>query len=180
MGAQPESLTGDALFEWGEEGEHRIARLLMLRGCVVAPLYQYTKSSAPVAMWWSSGKPVTGVLPDLSCWKGGEFFFVEVKRKTRWTLWEGRRETGCDWRLFQQYLRIRQETGVPVWLFFVHEDDGHPKARPTGVYAAPLSRLAPGVRFWDGKNRKTGRRVTEAKALFPSHLLLRVQEPDIP
>lgn len=152
---------------FGEEGEHDVARFLMRRGILVAPVYQFKNHDrAPVALYEADGAAVARVLPDLSCWWQGRAFFAEVKRKTRWTRWNGRRETGFDWRLFREYEAIRARSGVPLFVFFVHEQEP-----PTGVFVGRLARLAPGVRRWDGLNAKTGRRVTKPLALFPSHLL---------
>ena len=139
---------------FGEDGEHLVARFLMSRGVVLSPLYQFQNHDrAPVALWEVDGAQVSGVLPDLACWNKGRAFFAEVKRKTRWVHWEGARETGFDQRLWREYRRIRTQSGVPVWVFFVHEQQ-----EPCGIYLVNIDKKP--SRVWDGRNKRTGRLVS--------------------
>lgn len=159
------SRTFEEALDFGEEGEHLIARRLMQSGIAVAPLYQFQNHDrAPVLLFEVDGEHFSRVLPDLTCWNRRQFF-VEVKRKTRWVNWRpaGRGlETGFDLRLFRNYRVIRNTTGADVWVFFIHEGSA-----PTGVFVAELETLVPLVREWDGKT-PDGREVERNPlALFP-------------
>lgn len=158
----------EALFReklaFGEEGEHAIVRKLVERGCSVAPLYQYQNhEQAPFLLEGFSSR----VLPDATCWGNGKCFFAEVKRKNRWVGpgFINELETGFDLRHFREYSRVAEVTGSEVHLFFVHQT-----REPTGVFTAPLSRIASSVREWDGK-APNGRKVSKPLALFPKSLL---------
>jgi hypothetical protein len=153
-------------FVYGEEGEHAVAGALMRRGLVVHPVYQYENHDSPPMLYTIDGG---FTLPDLMCFGGqSPCMFAEVKRKNQWVRWDGRRETGFNDRLYRKYLKVQELTGLPVWVFFVHD-----KMEPTGVFAAKLDDLAVTYRLWDGTDR-AGRRVTDPMALFDASVLRHV------
>jgi hypothetical protein len=159
-------------FVFGEEGEHVVADILMHRGNVVLPMYQFhNHDRAPSVFWVMDEDILSRPLPDLLVWCGGDRpIFAEVKRKNRWVHWDGRRETGFNQRLYNAYTEIEQRTGCPVWVFFLHE-----RMAPTGLYVAPLAKLAPTLRPWDGRNEKTGAVVERQPiAMFDSAVLTRL------
>jgi hypothetical protein len=169
MGAR--SVNFEDALRFGEEGEHKIGAMLIRRGNVVLPMYQFIRQSAPSA-WASVNGSLEGLtLPDLLCWKD-EQFFAEVKRKTRWVRTDGvseTLETGCERRLLDQYARVSILTSRPVYLFFMHE-----REEPTGVFWGELSRIRSSERIWDGLNAKTGDRVSPPMVLFPFGSLRRI------
>jgi hypothetical protein len=132
---------------YGAEGEHIVANWLLDRGSAVAPLYQYTNhDQAPVILWDDSARRIRCVLPDLHCYRDGAAYFAEVKRKNQW--WHNRPlkclETGMNVRLWHEYRRVREKTGCPVYIFFLHET-----MEPTGLFYGEIEDLAKqGPREW--------------------------------
>lgn len=159
----------DTTFEdalaFGSEGEDAVARWLMRCGVTVLPLYQFKGHEMAPKMYQAEG---TMTCPDLTCFARGAFF-VEVKRKRRWTRWRDRTETGCDLRLWRDYCQVADATRLPVFLFFLHDSGPNP-----GLYYGTTTRLATEVREWDGRHHKTGCRISPPLALFPSTALRRV------
>lgn len=51
--------------------------------------------------------------------------WLEVKRKSKadYTVTKGRYETGIPLRLWNDYLDVQHETGLDVWIMFVHEQE---------------------------------------------------------
>jgi hypothetical protein len=162
---------------FGEEGENLIAQVLINRGVIVSPLYQYEGHSKPPAVYCAEG---TLTHPDLTCWSKGKNFFAEIKRKNRWVEpWarghlpgggerDGRGlETGFNTRLYENYRKVSEQTGAPLWVFFIHE-----RQEPCGVFIARLADLARHARFWDGRSPK-GKYVSKPEVLFPQYTLRR-------
>jgi hypothetical protein len=168
-------------FRFGEEGEHLIGSALLRVGAAVSPLYQFKDHDAAPHLLVADGEVARRVvLPDLTCWKDGRHFFAEVKRKRRWVRWLERRvyngvkrglETGFDLHLWHEYQHVRQATGAPLWVFFLHEPDPKQPEHPTGVFVQELEKLEPHVREWDGTNETNGSRVGQPEALFPAWCL---------
>lgn len=123
--------------QFGEEGEHEVAKFLIDRGVTVLPLYQFNSDQAPVLL--SMNEQI--ISPDLICFKR-EAFMVEVKTKNQWVSYKGRVETGLNKRHFDHYKKIQQMTKKNVYVFFNHKTE-----QPTGFYFAPLNKW---TRFWDG------------------------------
>jgi hypothetical protein len=156
----------DAL-AFGRDGEERVAAKLIRLGFVVSPLYQYEgHKRAPVLLYRLDGAVGCLTHPDLAVF-GKTCCFAEVKRKRRWVDFDRGRglETGCNLGLWQQYLAVGRATGLPVWLFFIHEEQ-----EPTGVFAGQAERLLPHLREWDGLRGTF--RVSKPLALFPRTALL--------
>ena len=149
MGTTPKSFEEYLVF--GEEGEHLVASYLMSKGVTVAPLYQYQRhNTAPFLLSIDSGISKKHILPDLSCYKDGKAFFVEVKRKNQWWVNHlgGFNETGVDARLWEHYKDIALDTKCDVFLFFLHET-----AEPLGLYYGEIKRLAAFCpRLWRSKS----------------------------
>lgn len=152
---------------YGKEGEHAVARKLMACGSLVTPLYQFENHNAPpVALYEVDGIEKSIVLPDLSCFsQDGEAYLVEVKRKTRWVLWDGMYETGFNQRHFDHYMEMVERTKQPCWCFFVHENQ-----EPHGVWYGEIRSIAPHGRRWNGYT-PSGRRVEDPLILFPRDVL---------
>lgn len=174
----------DSALAFGQEGEQLIAAYLLDRGVAVQPLYQFDgHSHAPVILWSADGATARRAAPDLTCWKDGECFFVEVKRKTRWVgakgswRWDSGAprglETGLNDRLYRAYCDIQDRTGAAIWIFFLHETQP-----PLGLYLIELS-VARSVdprgkvaRYWNGRGRG-GQRIEPPEMLFPLEYLER-------
>ena len=111
------------------------------------------------------------VAPDLLCIEPGKSVaWVEAKHKEHWS-WYGVRkrwEGGIDVRDWANYRRLREVSGVPIWIMFlVQSDKPHPsdvkwlpvgKRAPTGLYGIEVAdaqecvRTAPqwarGMAYW--------------------------------
>ena len=151
---------------FGKDGEERVAAKLVQLGFIVSPLYQYEDHKrAPVLFYQLRGAAQTLTHPDLAVF-GKTCCFAEVKRKQRWVDFDHERglETGCDLKLWHQYRLVRRVTGLPVWLFFIHE-----RHEPTGVFIGETEALAAHVREWDGKHGSV--RFSAPLAFFPKSAL---------
>lgn len=128
----------------GQEGEHIIADYLIKKGkMVVFPTYQFAQTHAPFIL----GETGKWKFPDLVVFNNGksvlgEFirfpvFFAEVKTKTNWVHFPTKEtfETGLNTNLYFEYKEIENKTGVPVFIFFIHE-----KEMPGGIYFSRLLR----------------------------------------
>lgn len=154
------------MLAFGQEGEHKIAEMLISKGYTLLSLYQFEGTQHAPYFLNSSGMVVS---PDLVCAKKGRVFFVEVKTKTRWSQNASREiETGIDFRLYNHYLRLYNETNVDLWLVFNHE-----ASEPTGVYAVHINTLY--NRYWDGKHFKTGAYITTPKVFWLYSSLLEIK-----
>jgi hypothetical protein len=164
--------------EFGREGERIVERFLMSRGAMVSPLSQYEKhDKAPVLILQENDAIKKLIHPDLMVFtRDRGVLFAEVKRKNRWVgpFNEGRRdrgqETGFDTYQLEHYARVSDRTGLPLWVFFVHE-----RQPPTGIYAQELAKMLPHLRPWDGRDERTGQiRYPAHMALFPQHCLIKL------
>lgn len=83
------------------------------------------------------GKNAQIVVPDLFGCKAGGSAWFEIKYKSHAdeTFMRARRvdpncplETGIDRHLWQHYLKVRDESGLEVWLVFIHRKEGEVRA----------------------------------------------------
>jgi len=124
--------------QFGEDGEHEVAKILINRGVTLMPLYQYNKEHAPYLL--NVNGNITS--PDLLCFKN-DCFFVEVKTKNQWVEYCGEMETGFDLKHFEDYRKIFETTNKKVYVFFNHKTKD-----PQGIYYIELMKY---TRIWDGK-----------------------------
>ena len=151
---------------FGQEGEHIVASLLIASGSyTILPLYQFLSCSFAPQIYTASGSLTS---PDLVAMKSGKVMFVECKRKRRWIRWNERVETGLNRKHFQAYLELSQVTGIPLFLFFIHEEQ-----EPTGIYAISLCKTG-SMREWNGRNDYTGAYVTKPEVFFASESLTKL------
>lgn len=103
--------------------ERAMGRLLQSRGWWLLNACDYAGGEKAPSLARSDEALIT---PDLLSWRGAESRWVEVKWKQRadqfrngpWLV------TGINRRHWNQYRKVQAETKTPVWLVFVHEDEG--------------------------------------------------------
>jgi hypothetical protein len=145
------------LLAFGEEGEKDVAIYLIGKGVSVLPLYQFTPESAPHILNISK----TYTSPDLTCFKAGRSFFVEVKSKQRWVIdpTNHRTETGCDYRLYKQYLDLSLNLNIDLYIIFNHLNNiefTHINESSNGFFMVNIKTSG---RYWDGVNTKTNKKI---------------------
>lgn len=125
--------------KFGEDGEKEVAIQLIEKGINIMPLYQFTnKDKTPVLLT----KNTQIIAPDLICYYKNKSFFVEVKTKNKWVVSKNYIETGLDYKHYLEYLKIKETTGLPVYLFFNHINE-----KPNGIFYVEISK---NNRYWDG------------------------------
>ena len=137
---------------FGQVVESLIAKWLIAKECMVLPIYEIEddKWKGPRVF----GAKLEAVAPDMLVFRGkGSLFWCEAKRKTRfaWYRKEQRWQTGIDLNHWKHYQGIAVATGIPVWLFFLHEcpkptqadlDGGSDDKCPTGLFGNTLEKLS--------------------------------------
>lgn len=116
-------------FQWGEVFERALSRWLQRQGWGILPVYNYSgaDNNKPPLLEIVDG-PVVGaglVLPDMLGARGGQSQWFEAKRKTHadYTRCTDRLETGFSLRLYRHYCEVEKRSGLPVWVFFGHEEE---------------------------------------------------------
>lgn len=127
--------------QFGKEGEHEVAELLIEKGVTIMPLYQFEETHAPFLV--SQDQKL--ISPDLFCF-GKDAFFVEVKTKRQWVVFRTCVETGLDKRLWDHYKNVKDATGKNIYLVFNHKVE-----EPTGFFFCELEEF---TRVWDGTHGK--------------------------
>lgn len=119
----------------GRQWETAVASWLLSRGWRLMP--DYAGDNTAGAPKLRGGKEGT-VLPDILGAERGAMKYVEVKYRSRSVDFHliGQRVTGkIEERLWNEYLRIEQDTGIPVWLVFVQRAERE-------LVGAPLKHIA--------------------------------------
>lgn len=142
------SVFQDKLAE-GVIGEGIIARWLRARGHCVLPAYEKVIDDQKGPRLYTPSQKL--VAPDMLVFRGGNQLWIEAKTKTRfsWYARGGYFVTGINERHFLDYVEVERETGLSVWLLFLHryadtwavdvQKWGAPALCPTGLYACSLS-----------------------------------------
>lgn len=97
------------------------------RGARILPVYDYTGSDGEKAPRLRAIAPVASlVVPDLLVCADGKTSWVEVKYKTQATYHRNtrREETGIPLRLWCDYKRVQDASGLPVEIIFIHKKEG--------------------------------------------------------
>jgi hypothetical protein len=155
-------LSGRAAFQkqlaFGQLGETQVARWLLRRGHILLPVYdiEYVDGNGQ-----QKGKGprifaqfMSYIAPDFLSWRRSRTLWIECKHKTRFS-WYGKGhcwESGIDLRCYEDYCRLRQKLGIPLWILFYHDcpfpliEDlkrwrDCPAACPTGLFAGEIERL---------------------------------------
>lgn len=121
------SIKQTAEWGWGEWGEGQVRRWFQEQGWFVIPTSAIENGGAPKLI----GLLAAHVLPDLQTARAGEMRWVEVKTKTAPVLYQITRtwRHGIDLRLWDEYLKVQAETGLPGDLAIVQVRPG-PAAEP--------------------------------------------------
>jgi Holliday junction resolvase-like predicted endonuclease len=105
----------------GRRWELAVAAWLKSRGWLMMPDYASLNTGGAPKLAGASGGTV---LPDLLGADRGCMKYVEVKYRTKVVVFRRRRQkvTGkIKERLWEQYLRVEDQTGIPVWLVFIQK-----------------------------------------------------------
>lgn len=136
---------------FGQIAETDIARWLLQRGNVLLPIYEKEIDTGKGPRVFFSGGDF--VAPDFLVLRGGDrIYWIEAKHKTvfTWHRKTHRWTTGIDRHHYQQYCKVRDMLGFPVWLLFLHESSipdprdlrfGCPNECPTGLFGGDLDWL---------------------------------------
>jgi hypothetical protein len=139
----------------GQLGESLIAHWLRNKGWHVLPAYEkeINNGKGPRLFLASDSAETELITPDLFAMKSGQFLWVEAKHKSTFT-WYGKGRywtTGVDKRHFADYVRVQQETGIEVFLYFLHRESttrpddvrkwGAPTECPTGLFGREIDYL---------------------------------------
>lgn len=103
----------------GKVAESVIARWLMGKGYSVLPVYEKAEQEYKGPQLFSCDGGLTA--PDMLAMKPERIMFVEAKCKTgfTWSRKYQRFETGIDIKHYCDYLKVRESTGVPLWILFL-------------------------------------------------------------
>src|SRR5690606_19184807 len=128
----------------GRLAESAIVRWLRSKGYAVITVYEIEHKNGLGPRFLGSSRAY--VAPDVLVFKGdGKVLWCETKHKTVFSWYRIGQcwETGIDARHFEDYKRVGEETGLPVWLVFLHVSDtpdprdiryGCPPRCPTGLF----------------------------------------------
>ena len=126
---------------YGTQGEKEVATIFLNNGYSILPMYQFKSLENSPKLFNETSEIIS---PDLIVFKNGKSLFVEVKKKTRWVKHFDTIETGCDYRLYLQYLHTVNTTGLNLIMVFNHVDES-----PNGMYFIDIKTEG---RYWDGKS----------------------------
>jgi hypothetical protein len=110
----------------GEVIERSVAGMFQRTGMHVIPSFDWSGKDDNAAPTLQGPDGRCAVLPDLQCFKKGQHCWLEVKFKSERTLHRMTNTlcTGINWRLFDHYRDVEDETGAEAYLLFVHADTG--------------------------------------------------------
>lgn len=137
----------DTQLEIGRRAEKAVGRWLMSRGWLILPVYDYSGLGERKAPKLVAAQALASlVVPDLLACRKGLMRWAEVKWKLRadWTRSTQRKETGISKRLWLQYFEVHEQSGLEVWIVFVHQSEGEVR----GASLWDLVALTP--RYYDG------------------------------
>lgn len=143
---------------FGQMAETDIAKWLLARGHKLLPGYDIEYNSGKGPRLFSSQFQL--VTPDFLAWCDGRILWIEAKHKSTFT-WHFKSamkgkpqdqcwQTGIDLHHWNSYQRVAKETGLPVWILFLHrtsqsrlEDMRHgaPRECPTGLFGEEITKL---------------------------------------
>lgn len=137
---------------FGHIAESAIARWLRNRGRLVLPVYDIEYETGKGQRVFAAGA-AQFCAPDLMVFGGREpVQWIEAKHKTVFTWYRKKQQwqTGIDLNHWRDYLAVRAQTGVPVWILFLHRISkpdrrdiiaGCPDECPVGLFGQEIRRL---------------------------------------
>lgn len=142
-------------FASGQMGESLIARWQRRQGRNVLPVYEKVNNDYKgPRLFMAEGAPAPQLIaPDMLVMGEGAFLWIEAKHKSRFTWYAKhlRFTTGIDLRHYEDYCAVEAQTGLPVWLMFLHTEGttssyeiqhyGAPPTCPTGLFGNQVSVL---------------------------------------
>ena len=118
-------------YKTGRVAESMIAKWMIGRGFCVLPVYDLAEQQYKGPQLFTCDGDF--VAPDMLALKmGGPIIFVEAKCKSgfTWSRKYQRFETGIDWNHYVDYQRVRQATGLPLWILFLQNGEAVKDAPP--------------------------------------------------
>mgnify|MGYP006433119307 CR=1 FL=1 len=151
----------------GRLSESAIVSWLRARGNGIITVYEieHEKKEGPRFL---AARSRAFVAPDVLCFGGqGNVLWCETKYKTVFSWYRKGRKwvTGVDQNHFRDYRQVAAETGLPVWLAFLHVSDaphdkdiscGAPSLCPTGLFIGEVERLARSYSHESGRHGRHG------------------------
>jgi len=132
----------------GQAGESLIARYLRRRGWKILPVYEKELDTGKGPRIFLSDDCPEGelIFPDLLGKKDSQVRFYEAKSKSTATFYRKkmRWQTGIDKNQYENYKRVQDSMGWPVWLLFLQFDGADNNAPagappcPSGLFYCPL------------------------------------------
>ena len=115
-------------------GESLIARWLNSRGWNVLPAYQVESDEGKGPRLYLANFQQR-ITPDMLVFKDMEFRWIEAKTKSAFTWYRktGTWQTGINRRHWRDYQAVRIETGLEIWILFLHQPGSAAKDTPTGM-----------------------------------------------
>ena len=127
--------------EQGKVAESAIARWLMSRGNMVLPAYEKAEKEYKGPQLFASEFSL--VTPDMVVF-GENVIWVEAKHKTQFAVnrTHGVYTTGIDLHHWKEYQQVASNTGLPVWILFLHKPGN---GCPSGLFGDSVEALAGSV-----------------------------------
>jgi hypothetical protein len=140
----------EARLQHGRTGESLIALWLRRRGNYVLPAYEVEVESGKGPRVFAPDDAL--IAPDLLCLKPrSDPVWIEAKHKSvfSWYRKLQRWETGINERHWNDYVKVADRIGIPVWLLFLHRQrrpwDGDLPWLPPGVTECPVGLFGIGI-----------------------------------
>ena len=133
----------------GRVAESKIAKWMIRRGFSVLPVYEIAEQQYKGPQLFTCNGSF--VAPDMLVMKtGGPVLFVEAKCKSgfTWSRMYSRFETGIYQKHYTDYLAVKKQTGLPLWVLFlqngcaVKDAPSDKPNSPRGLYGNEIAELA--------------------------------------
>lgn len=135
--------------DYGKEAEEKVADIIQKTGQAVLPLYQFDCDTWPFIMI----NDKKHVCPDLICLGSDGPYLIEVKRKQRWSMYNGKKTVAVKSKSLDFSRGLKQKTGVKIFYCFVifgGTDINCPFDDDSEIYFQEVGSLS--GRSWMGKD----------------------------
>jgi len=127
----------------GKTGESQISKWLLSRGASVLPIYEIAENQFKGPAMYSGDATI--IAPDMMVFSEGKITFVEAKHKNAFS-WHRKTKTwntGIDLHHYREYIKIQENTWVPIWLMFLHRGGAAKDSlvSPAGLFGNSLEKL---------------------------------------